>query len=72
MRTERVVLLCLVLSVSAAAEESTDERARVAAAAGKTAFDTGDFPTAIARYQQAWRLKPAPSLLFNLGQSYRR
>lgn len=72
MRIERAVLLCLVLSFSALAEEPTDERARTAAAAGKVAFDAGDFATAITRYQEAWRLKPVPSLLFNLGQSYRR
>lgn len=73
MRTERAFALVALLSTLAlGAEPTAEEQARAVAAAGKVAFDAGDFTTATARYQEAWRLKPVPGLLFNIGQSYRR
>lgn len=73
MRTERAFALVALLSTLAlGAEPSAEEQARAAASAGKAAFDAGDFTTATARYQEAWRLKPVPGLLFNIGQSFRR
>lgn len=73
MRTERAfALVALVSTLALAAEPSAEDQARAASAAGKVAFDAGDFTVAIARYQDAWRLKPVPGLLFNLGQSFRR
>ncbi|MDP3236559.1 MAG: tetratricopeptide repeat protein [Myxococcales bacterium] len=77
MRTERTFALVALLSTLAlaaepSAEPSTEEQARAAAAAARAAFDAGDFTIAVARYQEAWRLKPVPGLLFNIGQSFRR
>jgi tetratricopeptide (TPR) repeat protein len=72
MRIEAALTLMLLVSTPGAAEPSVEERARSAAEAGKVAFDAGDFPAAITWYREALRLKPVPTLLFNLGQSYRR
>lgn len=72
MRTEFLaVLLCMALpSFSLAA--APDAAAKQAAIEGRKAFDTGRFDEAITRYEEAYRLKPAPNLLFNLAQSHRR
>ncbi|MFO0596959.1 MAG: tetratricopeptide repeat protein [Myxococcaceae bacterium] len=61
----------------AAGKHSTDEKkaeaeAKSIALEGKKAFDTGDFATAISRYEAAYKIKPAPGLLFNLAQSHRK
>jgi tetratricopeptide (TPR) repeat protein len=65
-------LCCLMTSPLRAAEPTAEDQARAAAVAGKAAFDVGNFPLAIVRYEDAWRLKQVPGLLFNLGQSHRR
>ncbi len=81
IRTEgrRLVALGLGLVLTLAGEvraqttpDDVEATARAAAADGRTAFDAGDYPRAIARYEEAYRLKVAPALLFNLGQSHRR
>ncbi|MEW5740531.1 MAG: tetratricopeptide repeat protein [Myxococcota bacterium] len=46
--------------------------AKAAAQAGKTAYELGRFEEALAHYEEAWRLKQAPGLLFNLGQCHRQ
>lgn len=76
-RTELGFVLALVaLPVWAAAPglpvDPVEQRAREAATAGKKAFDAGDFEGAIRKYEEANAIKPAPALLFNLGQSHRR
>lgn len=70
-RTEALAL-ALILSTSALAAPSAETRARTAAQEAKKAFDLGQYEQAIAGYEEAYRLKPAPGLLFNLGQSHRR
>jgi len=73
MRIERAfVFVALLSSLALATEPTSEEQARAAAAAGKVAFDAGHFTVAVARYQDAWRLRPSDALLFNLGQSHRR
>jgi tetratricopeptide (TPR) repeat protein len=67
-----LLLLLLALAPLAHARESVEAQARRIALEGKKAFDTGDFATAIARYQAAYKLKAAPGLLFNLGQCHRK
>ncbi len=54
-----------------AADES-EVKARAFALEGKKAFDTGDYALAVTKYQEAYRLKSAPGLLFNLAQSHRK
>ena len=70
----RSSLLVLALAVAplALAGESVEAQARRIALEGKKAFDTGDYATAITRYQEAYKLKAAPGLLFNLGQCHRK
>jgi|GEM_PF-1727581 tetratricopeptide (TPR) repeat protein len=38
---------------------------------GKVAFDLGHFAEALKQYESAYRLLPAPKMLFNIGQCYR-
>ena len=70
----RSEVLCLVLLLSglAAAAPASETAARAAALEAKKAFDLGDYAKAIERYEAAYKLKAAPGLLFNLGQSHRR
>jgi tetratricopeptide (TPR) repeat protein len=72
-RTERRLLLALALVFATPVlADKVTAQARAAALDGTKAFDTNDFVTAIAKYEEAYRLKPAPGLLFNLAQSHRR
>lgn len=71
-RTELALAACLLLFSSAARADAVSDQAKAAALEGKKAFDTNDFTTAIGKYSEAYKLKPAPGLLFNLGQSHRR
>ncbi|MFT3711424.1 MAG: tetratricopeptide repeat protein [Archangium sp.] len=71
-RTELALVTCMLLLSSAARADAVSDQAKAAALEGKKAFDTNDFATAIAKYSEAYKLKPAPGLLFNLGQSHRR
>lgn len=86
MRTSAVLLslaiFCLPLTaVAQPAEEDTaaaetDEerkaRARVAYEAGKTHYAVGEFDDALVQFAEAYKLRPAPLLLFNMGQCHRQ
>jgi tetratricopeptide (TPR) repeat protein len=74
IRSSAALVLCVVLAASpeARAEADDEARAKPIAMEGKKAFDSGDFATAIARYEEAYKLKAAPGLLFNLGQCHRK
>lgn len=72
IRTELFCLTLLLSGLTSAATPSPEAAARAAAHQAKQAFDLGDFRRAIEQYQTAYKLKPAPGLLFNLGQSHRR
>lgn len=71
-RSSVALLLLGVLLAGDARAESAEAQAKRIAMEGKKAFDTGDFVTAIARYEDAYKLKAAPGLLFNLGQCHRK
>jgi tetratricopeptide (TPR) repeat protein len=66
------VLVVALLPTVGLAAEASDLKARAFALEGKKAFDTGDYALAVTKYQEAYRLKSAPGLLFNLAQSYRK
>jgi len=72
IRSEVLCLALLLLPGAALAASPSEKAARAAALEAKKAFDLGDFTTAIAKYEEAYKLKSAPGLLFNLGQSHRR
>lgn len=72
IRSSVWVVLAALLAAAPVFAESPEAQAKRIALDGKKAFDTQDFPTAIARYNEAYKLKPAPGLLFNLGQCYRK
>lgn len=63
------------MAASASAETlSPRERTRAAKTAyldGKRAYDTGRFDVAVTHFERAYEIKPAPLLLFNIGQCYR-
>jgi hypothetical protein len=63
------ILLGLMLSTAHAQTSSMDE-AKAAFAAGKAAFERGDYETALAQYQRANLLVPAPSLSYNIGTTF--
>jgi tetratricopeptide (TPR) repeat protein len=68
----RVLLVLFSLLCSVAAAEPPEERARSLAAEGRKAFEAEDYALAIERYEAAYQLKPAPGLLFNIGQCHRK
>ena len=72
IRSSAVCLALLVSGLASAAPSSAETLARAAAAEAKKAFDLGDWAQAIEQYEAAYKLKPVPGLLFNLGQSHRR
>jgi tetratricopeptide (TPR) repeat protein len=59
----------------ASAEEMSDEErfalAKTLFEKGKLAYDLGKFEAAVEHFEKAHALRPAPLLLFNLGQSHR-
>lgn len=72
-RISRLLLsVALVVLPCSAWAEPVEAQAKRIALEGKKAFDTGDYATAIARYEAAYKLKAAPNLLFNLGQCHRK
>ena len=72
IRSEVLCLALLLLPGLAGAASASETAAKAAALEAKKAFDLGDFTAAIAKYEEAYKLKSAPGLLFNLGQSHRR
>ncbi len=71
------IVLAAALALPASAQprptapSDVEAEARAAHRRGSAAYDLGDFDGAIAAFQAAYRLSPAPGLLFNLGQAYR-
>lgn len=39
---------------------------------GAALFDTGDYKAALGKFEEAYRVYPAPRLLFNIGEAHRR
>lgn len=78
-RSLSLLILLLVLTALAAPSahaqhrgaKDLTRRAKKHVADGLAAQDAGDFTTAIAEYERAYRLVPHPEILFNLGQAHR-
>lgn len=70
-----LVLLLAVIPRPASADKTAAQRKAAARAVwkeGVTAYQQGDFDRAVERFEEAYALDPLPSVLFNLGQAYRR
>jgi tetratricopeptide (TPR) repeat protein len=75
-----LVVILLATSPPATVEQPADERpaidrtteARSLSDEGMTRFKEGEYDLAIAAFQRSYDLAPAPALLFDLGQAYRR
>src|SRR5215470_17009710 len=78
MRIVVVVVGVLVLALASRTAVADDrkgtdlERARAHFKRGEAFYDAGNYEHAISEYQAAYALVLRPSLLFNLGQAFRR
>jgi tetratricopeptide (TPR) repeat protein len=63
-------LLAIALLASSVAHADKLEDAKAAFAVGKQAFERGEYEMALAQFQKAEALAPAPSLLYNIGRTY--
>src|SRR5581483_788626 len=63
-------LLTVALLVSSVARADKLEDAKAAFAVGKQAFERGEYEMALAQFQKAEALAPAPSLLYNIGRTF--
>jgi hypothetical protein len=70
------LLLCLsvpaLAQTPADSQASSKEDARRLFLAGKQAYQAGNIEVAAQAFEEAYRLAPAPGLLFNLAQAYRK
>src|SRR5207249_1752529 len=64
-----LVIVCLAPCTASA---TPLEEAKAAFAAGKVAFERGDYDGALANFQRANLLAPAPSLSYNIGSTYEK
>jgi len=73
MRSVAVFLLASALlpAARAQAQKARVEEAKRHYEEGTTAFNLGDYQTAITEYKAAYKLRPEPVLLYNIGQSCR-
>src|ERR1700747_3288737 len=60
----------MMLVTSAAVRADNLEEAKAAFAAGKQAFERGEYEAALKQFQRANLLAPAPSLSYNIGKTY--
>src|SRR3954452_25605927 len=67
----RALAVLIVLSALPARAAPIDD-AKKAFAEGKTAFERGDYEQALAAYQRANMILPAPNLYYNIGATYER
>lgn len=61
-----------MVCVTSTARADNLEEAKIAFAAGKAAFERGDYEQALAQFNRANLLAPAPSLSYNIGKTYEK
>jgi tetratricopeptide (TPR) repeat protein len=71
MIARALAVLVLVLAALPARAAPIDD-AKKAFAEGKAAFERGDYEQALAAYQRANMILPAPNLYYNIGATYER
>jgi tetratricopeptide (TPR) repeat protein len=67
-----VVALALCLLPPSAGAQSPDEQARIHFEAGEQYYVRGQYDLAIREFEEAYRIAPAPALLYNISQAYER
>src|SRR6185312_5613878 len=67
----RALAVLVALSALSAQAAPIDD-AKKAFAEGKAAYERGDYETALAAYQRANTILPAPNLYYNIGATYER
>ena len=68
--TRIVFVLCLVVATHAAAD-TPDDPAEAAYREGRRLYDLREWDLAIAKFREAYRLRPDAPSLYNIAQSYR-
>lgn len=71
MKRIAVATAALALAASSAAAEPNPDASAIAEQ-GFDAYDRGDYAAAITFFERANEIAPAPGLLFNIAQSYRK
>src|SRR5437660_11755476 len=72
MRAPFLFVLMLAVSLAAAADDASDARgARAAFQKGQTEYNLGNYVEAAKHFEETYRIKPVPALLFNIAQCYR-
>jgi tetratricopeptide (TPR) repeat protein len=65
------VALVAAVSFAPASRAEDGDKAREHYSIGLRAYDSGKYDEAIAEFEEAYRYKDAPGLLYNIGQAYR-
>jgi tetratricopeptide (TPR) repeat protein len=65
------ICLAALIAAGAAHADNLDE-AKAAFADGKSAFERGDYAGAIAKFERANQLAPAPTLHYNIGRAHEK
>ncbi|HEX9104903.1 MAG TPA: tetratricopeptide repeat protein [Polyangia bacterium] len=68
----RALAVLVVLAAALPARAAPIDDAKKAFAEGKAAFERGDYEQALAAYQRANMILPAPNLYYNIGATYER
>ena len=64
------MIAALLLALLLGAPASDAARAKQLYEQGQTEFELGHYQDAIAKWEEAYRLKPVPQALYNMGQAY--
>lgn len=67
-----ILLIGLLWTLPASAQDDRTERARVLFQEGNAAYDAGRFQEAAEKMKGAWELVRSPALAFNVGRAYER
>jgi tetratricopeptide (TPR) repeat protein len=67
-----LVLGAALAPLSARAADKSESQARQLAKEGQQHYDLGEFDKALEKFSEAYKLKNAPALLFNLAQCHRK
>src|SRR4051812_8543137 len=66
-------MIALLLALALQAAPPSDEaRAKALFKEGETSYNLGQFDAALAKYTEAYKLKPLPGFLFNIAQCHKQ